>query len=66
MTKVNKFFYVCLCMFFGTLGIHRFYSKKVGIGILYLFTGGLFGIGVIYDLLSGIFTASDSNGDIWV
>lgn len=66
MTKVNKFFYICLCIFFGTLGIHKFYAGKCGMGLLYLLTGGLFGIGVIFDLFSGVFNQSDSNGDIWV
>jgi hypothetical protein len=37
---------------FGMLGFHRFYLKKVGTGILWMFTGGLFFIGSIYDLLT--------------
>ncbi len=36
----------------GYLGLHRFYLKKIGTGILYLFTGGLFAIGIIYDLIT--------------
>lgn len=41
-----------LCLFLGVLGAHKFYRKKYGMGILYLFTAGLFGIGVIVDLIS--------------
>ena len=40
-----------LCVFLGFLGAHRFYVGKIGTGILWLFTFGLFGIGAIYDLI---------------
>jgi TM2 domain-containing membrane protein YozV len=38
-----------LLTFLGLLGIHRFYMGKILTGILWLFTGGLFGIGWLYD-----------------
>ena len=36
--------------FLGIFGVHRFYMGKVFTGILYFFTGGLFGVGWLYDL----------------
>lgn len=39
-----------LCIFLGTLGVHRFYEGKIGTGILWLCTIGLFGIGWIVDI----------------
>jgi TM2 domain-containing membrane protein YozV len=37
-------------MFLGVCGLQRLYSGKIGTGLLYLFTFGLFGIGQIVDL----------------
>ncbi|RNC84037.1 MAG: TM2 domain-containing protein [Balneola sp.] len=41
---------------FGILGLHRFYLGRIGTGLGWLFTWGLFGFGAIYDLfaLSGM------------
>ncbi|TWU56704.1 TM2 domain protein [Rubripirellula tenax] len=38
-----------LLTFLGLFGVHRFYMGKIGTGVLYLLTGGLFGIGYVYD-----------------
>lgn len=48
----NKWVAFFLCLFLGCLGAHKFYEGKIGMGILYLFTGGLFVIGVIIDLIA--------------
>ncbi len=43
--------YAILCVFFGWLGLHKFYRKQYIIGILYACTLGCFGIGWIYDVV---------------
>lgn len=47
----NQIVALLLCIFFGPLGIHRFYLGYTGLGILYLFTFGLFGIGWLIDII---------------
>lgn len=49
--RKSKIVALILCIFLGWLGGHRFYVGKVGTGILYLLTGGLFGIGVLIDFI---------------
>ena len=53
-----------LCLFLGGLGVHRYYVGKIGTGILYTLTAGLFGIGYLVDfikILCGKFTDKDGN-----
>lgn len=53
MTKSKGIAYILwLVSFFGWLGLHRFYIKKYGTGILWILTGGLLGLGALYDLFS--------------
>ena len=42
---------LALCIFGGFLGLHQFYVGRIGKGILYMFTAGLFFFGWIGDLL---------------
>lgn len=48
----NKWVAFFLCLFLGYFGAHKFYEGKTGMGIVYLFTVGLFGIGWFIDCIS--------------
>lgn len=48
----SKLLAYVLWFFFGLLGVHKFYLGKVGMGIVYLLTGGIFGIGWFIDLFT--------------
>jgi restriction system protein len=48
----NKWVSLILCVLLGCVGTHKFYEGKMGMGILYLFTGGLFFIGVVFDFIA--------------
>lgn len=50
--KCDKMISLLLCLFLGWCGGHKFYEGKIGMGIVYLFTGGLFFIGAIVDFLN--------------
>lgn len=49
--KCDKWISFLLCLFLGFFGAHKFYEGKVGMGILYLFTMGVFGIGWFIDII---------------
>lgn len=51
----NKWVALCLCLFLGVFGAHKFYEGKAGMGVLYLFTCGLFGIGAVIDFITILF-----------
>ena len=44
-------FELLITIFLGPLGVHKFMNNEIGMGILYLLTGGLFGIGWIIDIV---------------
>ena len=52
MRARNKWVAFFLCLFLGYVGAHKFYEGKAGMGILYIFTVGLFGIGWFIDLIN--------------
>ncbi len=47
--RKDKWVAFLLCFFLGFWGVHKFYEGKVGLGILYIFTFGLFSIGWLVD-----------------
>ncbi len=56
-----------LCIFLGAFGVHRFYTKQIGIGILQLLTAGGCGIWVIIDVILIVTnTYRDGNGRLLV
>ena len=51
----NKWVSFFLCLFLGFVGAHKFYEGRILLGIVYLFTAGLFGIGILFDLIILLF-----------
>lgn len=50
-SKSNDWLLFFLCLFLGYFGVHKFAEGKVGMGILYIFTVGLFYIGWFVDII---------------
>lgn len=51
VSRKSKSVALLLCVFLGGLGAHRFYVGKIGMGIVYLCTLGLFGLGWLIDII---------------
>lgn len=47
----NKTIALILCILLGFFGVHHFYVGRIKMGVLYLFTFGLFGIGWLIDII---------------
>lgn len=68
MNEVNKVIYIVLALFLGGFGVHKFYARKTGMGLLYLvfcWTGITQIIAIIGGILA-IFKPADQHGNILV
>lgn len=50
----NSIINFAIVIFLGVFGVHKFLKGKILIGIVYLFTYGLFGFGVFIDIIKAI------------
>jgi restriction system protein len=48
----NKYVALTLCILAGYVGFHKFYEGKIGMGLLYMCTCGLFCIGWFIDIFN--------------
>lgn len=62
----SRWLALALCFFLGEFGVHRFYVGKIGTGILYLFTFGLFGFGWLIDFFSILFGSFRDKYGFWL
>jgi TM2 domain-containing membrane protein YozV len=59
--EAQQILLLTLVGFLGLAGIHRIVLGQVGMGVLYLFTGGLCCIGTIVDLVNNATLTSEFN-----
>ena len=52
MKSKGTAYLLSLVSIFGWLGFHHFYLGKIGKGIIWILTGGVFGIGSLIDLFT--------------
>ena len=62
MSEKKGIIVLILWIIFGFLGVHRFYAGRVGTGIIFFLTVGIFGLGFLYDLIL-ILTQQLKDGD---
>ena len=51
----NKKVNFIIILFLGVFGVHKFMEGNIKQGLIYLFTGGVFGIGWIVDVIKALF-----------
>lgn len=56
--RKNKWIALLLCLLLGYWGAHRFYEGSFLVGLIYIFTFGLFGFGILFDLIRLLFYPS--------
>jgi hypothetical protein len=57
---MNKKKRLLIVIFLGIFGVHKFIDKNYKMGLIYLFTGGIFGIGWIIDIIKEL-SGKDNN-----
>ena len=60
----RRFIAFFLCLFGGIIGIHKFYQRKIFLGVIYLFTMGLCFVGYTYDIIKTAFSLYDSSVEL--
>lgn len=68
LAVVNKMMYCLLAFFFGAIGVHKFYAKKIGAGIVYVifFWTLIPAVIAFFELITALCKKADANGNILV